>query len=76
MNKYIQILTSTRFLQLLTVAVLQALVLFNVISSEQGEGLIDIISALLVGSVAIRTIDKNTGEARITASGVKSSKKK
>lgn len=57
-NKIVQLVTSVRFLQLVVVAVLQSLVLFSIISTEQGEGLINIISALLVGSVGIGTIDK------------------
>lgn len=57
-NKIRGILSSVRFWQMFIVAVLQSLVLFSVISSEQGSGLIDIVSALLVGSVAIGTIDK------------------
>jgi hypothetical protein len=65
MNKYISVFTSPRFLQLLLVAVLQSLVVFNLITSEQGEGLINILSALFVGSVAIRTIDKNIGEPKM-----------
>lgn len=64
MNKIIEIVSSTRFIQLLIVAFLQSLVLFNVITSDQGEGLTNIISALLIGSVTIRTIDRNTGDVK------------
>lgn len=59
MAKFKAIISSARFIQLLIVALLQALVLFNVISGEQGTGLINIISGLFVASVAVSTIDKH-----------------
>ena len=67
MTKYTEIFKSVRFQQMLVIALLQALTLFGVITSEQGVGLIDIISTLLGASVITKTIDKNTGEARINA---------
>lgn len=84
MTKYTEIFKSVRFQQMLVIALLQALTLFGVITSEQGVGLIDIISTLLGASVITKTIDKNTGEARINAikaevamwAPVKTSKKK
>lgn len=57
LNKITDILGSVRFLQLLVAAVLQSLVLFEIINGAQAEGLIDIISTLLVGSVAVGTLD-------------------
>lgn len=57
-DKVIALLSSIRFLQLVVVAVIQALVLFSVISTDQGTGLANIISALLVGSVGLGTIDR------------------
>lgn len=84
MTKYTEIFKSVRFQQMLVIAIMQALTLFGVITSEQGVGLIDIISTLLGASVITKTIDKNTGEARINAikaeaamwAPVKTSKKK
>jgi len=69
-TKFKEIITSTRFIQLFIVSVIQSLVLFNVVTSVQGEGLINIISALLIGSVTIRTVDKNVGEARVESAKV------
>lgn len=70
--KYLEILRSPRFLQLVLIAALQTLVLFNVVSTEQGTGLINILSALFAGSVVISTVDKNTGEARIESAKLSS----
>lgn len=54
-NKIKELVSSIRFLQLVIVAVLQ------IIASEvpEAKGVIDAISALLVGSVAIGTLDKS-----------------
>jgi len=65
MKKLLQIFQSARFIQLVIVAILQSLVLFNVLTTEQSVGLVNIISALFGASVVIGTVDKNTGEARI-----------
>jgi len=54
------LLGSSRFQQLTIIAVLQALVLFNVISSEQGTGLINILSGLFGASVVIGTVDRRS----------------
>lgn len=67
MAKYTEIFKSVRFQQMLVIALLQALTLFGVISSEQGVGLIDIISTLLGASVVTNTIDKNVGQAKVEA---------
>lgn len=51
---------SPRFLAVLTIGLLQALVLFNVISGEQGEGLILIIQGVIGSAVVVRTVDRNS----------------
>lgn len=61
------IFTSPRFWLIVIVAVLQSLAVFNVVGGEQVDQLINIISLAIGGIVAIRTIDKNTGEATIEA---------
>lgn len=75
-EKFISLVTSTRFIGLVLVGLMQALVLFNVVTSAQGEGLIHIIQSIVTGAVVIRTVDRNTGDAKIIASGVGLSKKK
>lgn len=67
MKKLLQIFTSPRFIQLLIIAIIQSLVLFSVVSSDTGTGLVNIISGLFAASVAIGTVDKNIGEAKIEA---------
>jgi hypothetical protein len=69
MNNIKELFSSFRFQQLLVVAILQALQLFNVLDSVQAQGLTDIISTLLIGSVAVGTIDKfNTSKNKATIS--------
>lgn len=65
MKKLLTIFSSARFIQLLIIAILQSLVLFNVIDTAQGAGLTNIISTLFGASVVIGTLDKNIGEAKI-----------
>lgn len=60
MQKYKDLLNSSRFQQLLIIAILQSLVVFNVISSDQGVQLINIISALFGASVVVRTVDRQS----------------
>ncbi len=50
--------TSPRFLGIVAVGILQALVLFNVISSVQGDGLINIISGIIAAAVAVGSLDR------------------
>lgn len=59
MKRFLTVISSERFIQLLVIAILQSLTLFNVITSDQGTGLINIISGLLAASVTVRTIDKH-----------------
>jgi len=73
MKKLLQIIQSARFIQLVIVAILQSLVLFNVLTTEQGVGLVNIISALFGASVVIGTVDKNTGEAKIEVAKIETS---
>lgn len=56
------LLKSSRFQGLLIIAILQALVLFNVITNVQGEGLIHIVQTLIGAAIAIRTVDRNLGD--------------
>lgn len=58
------IFNSPRFWLLVATAGLQALVVVNVINGVQAEGLVQIIQALLIGIVGIRTIDRNIGDAK------------
>lgn len=59
----LDLLKSPRFLGLLVIAILQGLVLFNIITSIQGEGLIQIIQAVIAGAVVIRTVDRGGDKA-------------
>ena len=52
------LLQSPRFLGIVTIGVLQALVLFNVITGVQGEGLIQIVQAVIAGAVAVGSLDR------------------
>lgn len=54
MSKIKELLSSVRFLQLTIVAILQIIA----IEVPESKEIIDAISALLVGSVAIGTLDK------------------
>ena len=56
-DKFYNIATSVRFIQLLVVAILQVLVVLEIIDSVQGEALTQIIQALLLGSTALGTAD-------------------
>lgn len=53
-----KLLNSPRFQGILAIGVLQALVLFNVITSVQGEGLILIIQSIIAGAVAVGSLDR------------------
>lgn len=57
-EKLVALLSSPRFVGLVIIGALQALVLFNVISGAQGEGLIQILQTIIGGSVVIKTIDR------------------
>ena len=52
------IFTSPRFWLIITIALLQALAVFNVLGGEQVDQLINIISVALGGIVTVRTVDK------------------
>ena len=65
------LLKSPRFLGILSIAILQALVLFNVINGVQGDGLVVIIQSVIAGAVVVRTIDR-TGDKAVLAAGVAS----
>jgi hypothetical protein len=67
------LLKSPRFVAILIIGLLQALALFDVISSAQGEGLIQIFQAVIAGAVLVRTVDRNADksvEAALIQSGV------
>lgn len=53
-----KLLSSPRFQGILAIGLLQALVLFNVITSAQGEGLVMIIQTVIAGAVAVGTLDR------------------
>ena len=54
----INLLKSPRFIGIVAVGVLQTLVLFSVISSVQGEGLINIVSGIIAAAVAVGSLDR------------------
>lgn len=56
----IELIKSSRFQGILVIAILQALVLFNIITSVQGEGLIQILQAIIAGVVVVRTVDRGS----------------
>lgn len=58
MTKFKEILGSSRFQQMLIVSILQALVVFNVITGDQSVQLVNIVSYLFGASVLIGTVDK------------------
>lgn len=55
----IELLKSIRFQAILIIGLLQALVLFNIITGVQGEGLVQIIQAIVAGAVVVRTVDRS-----------------
>ena len=52
------LLGSPRFQGILLIGALQALVLFNLITSVQGEGLILIVQSIIAGAVAVGSLDR------------------
>ncbi len=66
-----EILKSPRFIAVLIIGALQALVLFNIISGEQGEGLVLIVQSILAVAVAVKTVDR-VGDKAVIAAGVSS----
>lgn len=66
-----KLLQSPRFLAVLVIGLLQGLVLFNIITGEQGEGLIQIIQAIIGAAVVVRTVDR-VGDKQVLAAGVAS----
>lgn len=59
--------SSSRFLSILAIGILQALVLFGIVTSVHGDGLIQIIQMIIGAGVIVKTVDRNTGDATITA---------
>lgn len=57
------LLKSPRFQGILIIGILQALVLFNVISGVQGDGLVQIIQAIIAGAVVVKTVDRGGDKA-------------
>jgi hypothetical protein len=57
-NKIMSLIQSPRFLGIVAIGILQALVLFNIISGVQGEGLINIISGIIAAAVAVGSLDR------------------
>ena len=54
----INLLKSPRFLGIVAVGALQALVLFSVITGVQGEGLINIVSGIIAAAIAVGSLDR------------------
>ena len=57
-EKIVALLSSPRFIGVLIIGALQALVLFNVITGTQSEGLISIIQTVIGSAVVVRTLDR------------------
>ena len=70
-DKLIALFSSPRFQGVLVIAILQALVLFNVISSVQGEGLIQIIQGIIATAIVVKTVDRSA-DKKVVAAGVAS----
>ncbi len=52
------LLQSPRFLGILAVGIIQALVLFSVISGVQADGLANIVSGVIAAAVAVGSLDR------------------
>lgn len=65
----IALLKSSRFQGLLVIGILQSLVIFNVLTSEQSQGLIQIIQAIIAGAIAVRSVDR-LGDKKVEAAAV------
>jgi len=52
------IFSSPRFWGIVAIGLLQALVLFNIITSAQGEGLIQIIQGIIGSAVVVGSLDR------------------
>lgn len=64
------IFSSPRFWLIVIIAVIQSLAVFNVVGGVQADQLINIISLALGGMIALRTVDRNTGDAAVKAAEV------
>lgn len=53
-----ELLKSARFQGILVIAVLQVLMVFNIISSGQLEALVQIVQTVIAGAVVVRTVDR------------------
>lgn len=62
------IFSSSRFWLLVVVAALQVAVVLKVIDGNQAESLVQIAQTLIVGIVAVRTIDRQ-GDKQVEAAG-------
>ncbi len=63
------LLKSSRFQGILLIAILQALVVFNVITGDQATQLITIIQAVAAGAITVRTVDR-FGDKKVEAAEV------
>lgn len=70
-QKLIALFSAPRFQAALVIGVLQALVLFNVVTSEQGQGLILIIQSIIGYGAVTGTVDK-LGEKKVEAAKIQS----
>jgi len=52
------LLSSSRFQGVLAIGILQALLLFNLITNTQMEGLVQIIQGIIATAVVIRSVDR------------------
>lgn len=65
----IDLLKSPRFWGIVAIGLLQGLVLFNIITNVQSEGLIQILQAIIAGAVVVRTVDRN-GDKKVEGSKI------
>ncbi len=61
------LLKSPRFLGILAIGILQALVLFKVLTGDQVQGLVTIVQGIIGSAVVVRTVDRNLGDATAVA---------
>ena len=70
-EKIFTLLYSSRFQGALGIAVLQALVLFNLITDVQLEGIVHIVQGLIAVAITIRTVDR-LGDKKVESAQIAS----
>jgi len=62
---------SPRFIGILVIGLLQALVLFNIIDNTHAQGLILIIQGIIAAAITVRTVDRN-GDKKVESAKIMS----